>query len=95
LCSSLKRVTINITRQIVKIYKNTHCKIDSIELTSNEYLISFYYVGKRQIFIKSATQIRKNKFLLNEFSPDEAALIGLYASLTYNNKKLNSKRNNK
>jgi hypothetical protein len=61
------------------------CKIDSIEDLNGKYFIGFYYVGKRQIFVKSAIEIHKNSYLIKEFTPSEAALIGIYAALSYNN----------
>lgn len=60
-------------------------KIDSIEDKDGQYLVTFCYIGKRQIFVKTAYQIYQNKFLIKDFSPDEAAVIVVYAAITYKN----------
>lgn len=73
---ALKKLAFNAVRQLIFIFKRQPCLIDGIEKTTNGYNIIFYYIGKRQVFIKSAEEIYANQLLLDEFTPAAAALVG-------------------
>ncbi|MBP9742717.1 MAG: hypothetical protein KBD37_05085 [Burkholderiales bacterium] len=77
--------TFNIIDNLCKMLKRHKLKIDSIEKNhiNNEYLIKFIYVSKRQIFIMPASILFKNESLLNKFSQEEAAEIGMFHACTH------------
>ncbi len=82
--NNIKKYMFFCIRGIFKIYKRKICKINVIakNVTTHEYIITFTYVTKRQIFHKTAIEIYKNENLLNEFLPHEAALIGFYSAFS-------------
>jgi len=82
--TNIRKYIFFCLRGIFKIYKRKICKISIIskDINTNEYIITFSYLTKRQIFQKSASEIYKNEYLLNEFLPHEAALIGFYNALS-------------
>lgn len=63
----------------IKIYSRNYCKIHAIDKNkvSNEYLITFFYLRKRQLLVKAATEIFQDKQLLNQFNVLDASTIGL------------------
>ncbi len=70
---------------IFKVMRRHKFKIDSIEkdYKTNEYLVTFVYISKRQVFIMPAKKIFENSALLNQFSPDDAMEVGMFYALSH------------
>ena len=69
-------------RNLVSFFKKNHFKILKVEKNnrSKEYIITFFTVGKRQVFVKSTFDIVKKDDLINKFDPIDAATIGFYTA---------------
>lgn len=80
------QIIFKTVKNLFRIYKRNHCKIDNITKINTEYIVSFIYVSKRQIFKKPVYEIFINPYLLNELSPFDAALIGFYNSISEHEK---------
>ncbi|MCC2644413.1 MAG: hypothetical protein K0R94_191 [Burkholderiales bacterium] len=92
---SFRRFIFHLIKSVLTLLRKNHCKIDSIkkDWETTEYAVSFIYTTKRQIFVKSSIEIYNNEFLLDEFLPYEAALIGFYAACAHS-EKINKNSNN-
>lgn len=78
------RFIFTVISNLVKTYKQNRFKIDSIEKTKQlDYLINFIYIGKRQKFTESASNIFINESLIKVFSPIDAATIGYFHACSH------------
>lgn len=77
-------IIIGAVKFIMSAFKRYTYRIDSITFKNDSYLVTFFYIARRQPLIKSAEEIFKNKPLLKMFKPNEVALISyLYARARY------------
>lgn len=83
-------IIINIVKFLVNAFKCYSYRIDSILFKDGIYLVTFFYVARRQPFIKPVTDIYKNLDVLKMFRSSEVALISyLHTTTKYNNMKIN------
>lgn len=79
--NSWLRLIFVFIRTISKIYATKrHYRINSIKFKDSEYLVTYYYPGNRLTFIKSASELFKNKELIDNFNYNDAAIIGFCVS---------------
>lgn len=77
---------INTIKFIIRSFKRYTYRIDSVKLKDEHYLVTFFYVARRQPFTKPVEEIFKNRPLLKMFKPSEVALISyLYTRAKYEN----------
>lgn len=83
-----KQVIFKLIRNLSKIYSETSYRVESINKHNNsaEYSITFFYPGRRQLFVKSAIEVFENDPLIIKFTSLDAAEIGLYAAISHQNK---------
>lgn len=77
-----KQLLFKFIKFYISVFCRKPCKIDKIEQNHYGYIVTFVYVSKRQPFVKQISEIMKNDYLLNEFEPIEAALLGFYYYLS-------------
>ncbi len=78
------QLIFTIISNLSRVYKQNKFKIDSIEKNAQAgYLVNFIYIGKRQRFKESASNIFLNDSLIKIFSPEEAAIIGYFHACSH------------
>ena len=77
---------INTVKFLINAFKRYTYRIDSVLFQEGVYLVTFFYVARRQPFTKPVTDIYNDKHLLKTFKPSEVALISyLYTKTKFNN----------
>jgi hypothetical protein len=81
----IEYIIFQCIKVLIAFFKKHHCKISRIEKNIElvDYLITFNYTNKRQIFVKPVTEIYKNSYLLNAFAPEDVAIIGFYYTMIH------------
>lgn len=80
-----KYIIFQCLKFLINFFKRHHHKISLIEKRNDplDYFITFHYISNRQIFTKPVSKIYKNQYLLNSFSPEDAAIIGFYHTMLH------------
>lgn len=77
---------INTVKFLINAFKRYTYRIDSVLFQDGVYLVTFFYVARRQPFTKPVEAIYGSKPLLKMFKPSEVALISyLYTKTKFNN----------
>jgi len=80
--SLLKKFTFLFIREIIVSLKYDYCKIHAINenKAKNNYIVTYFFLGKRQVFISDILEIWLDDTLMNKFSPLDALTIGSYVA---------------
>ena len=75
-----------IIKHFVVFYCKNYYKIEKVEKISSkkEYLIHFFSDRDRRKFVKTPSEIMKDKNLIIKFAPSDAMSIGMYMAETIN-----------